>query len=289
MRPGTIQAVTTTAAPPASRASEPAPRPSVLALGFGGAVICAGLAGLATVNSEALAGGVFVVQLILVLAFLALVDAPGSGGAFVVAAGAAAVADAVVLTSNGRVSGLAGVIGVALVVALLHQLLRRGRIRVTESLADTLVAVVLAVAAASLIALRMAGGGRDAVVVCLAAGAGALLAGRLGDRILPRPALALGANRGWPGLLLALGAGAAAAVAVAGDTGPVAGSRGALLGLAVAATVSAGDLAVDLGAAELTAGRRDARRVSALMPAGLVLPFAALAPIAYVAGRLVLS
>jgi hypothetical protein len=29
--------------------------------------------------------------------------------------------------------------------------------------------------------------------------------------------------------------------------------------------------------------------VSALMPAGLVLPFAALAPIAYVAGRLVLA
>jgi hypothetical protein len=149
--------------------------------------------------------------------------------------------------------------------------------------------VVLAVSASALISLRMASGGRDAVVVCLAAGAGALLAGRLGDQVLPRPALALGANRGWPGLLLALGVGAAAAVAAAGDTGPVAGVRGALLGLAIAATVSAGDLSVDLGAAELTAGRRDARRVSALMPAGLVLPFAALAPVAYVAGRLVLA
>jgi hypothetical protein len=258
-------------------------------LGMGGGLICLGLAGLATVSAEALAAGVFVVQLILILAFLALVDSPGSGGAFVVAAGAAALADAVVLTSNGRVSGLAGVIGLALTASLLHQLMRRGRTRVTESLADTLVAVVLGVSAAALIALRMAGGGRDAVIVCLAAGAGALIAGRLGDRVLPRPALALGANRGWPGLLLALGVGAAAAVAAAGDTGPVAGTRGGLLGLAIAATVSAGDLAVDLGAAELTAGRRDARRVSALMPAGLVLPFAALAPIAYVAGRLVLA
>jgi hypothetical protein len=281
--------VTITAPPAIPRSQQPAPRPAVLLLGLGGGVICLGLAGLATVNAEALAAGVFVVQLILVLAFLALVDAPGSGGGFVVAAGAAVVADAVVLSSNGRVSGLAGVVGVTLTAALLHQLMRRGRTRVTESLADTLVAVVLAVAAAGLIALRMAGGGRDAVIVCLAAGAGALLAGRLGDRILPRPALAVGANRGWPGLLLALGAGAAAAVAAAGDTGPVAGTRGGLLGLAIAATVSAGDLAVDLGAAELTAGRRDARRVSALMPAGLVLPFAALAPIAYVAGRLVLA
>ena len=281
--------MTTTAQQPALRANEPAPRPPVLALGLGGGVICLGLAGLATVNENALAAGVFGVQLILVLSFLALVDAPGSGGAFVVAGAAAAIGDAVVLTSDGRVSGLAGVIALGVTAALFHQLTRRGRTRVTESLADTLVAVVLAVAASSLIGLRMAGGGRDAVIVCLAAGAGALLAGRLGDRVLPRPALAVGANRGWPGLLLALGAGAAAAVAAAGDTGPVSGTRGALLGLAIAATVSAGDLAVDLGAAELTAGRRDARRVSALMPAGLVLPFAALAPIAYVAGRLVLS
>ena len=278
---------TATAASSVLRANEPAPRPAVLLLGLGGGLICLVLAGLATVNADALAVGVFVVQLILVLSFLALVDAPGSGGAFVVAAVAAAMADVVVLRADGRVSGLAGVIALGLVGSLLHQLLRRGRTRVTESLADTLVAVVLAVSASSLVALRMAGGGRDAVIVCLTAGAGALIAGRIGDRILPRPALALGANRGWPGLLLALGAGAAAAVAVA--HGPVAGTRGALLGLAIAATVSAGDLSVDLGAAELTAGRRDARRVSALMPAGLVLPFAALAPVAFVAGRLVLS
>jgi hypothetical protein len=285
--------VTTTARPseaaPALRANDPAPRPAVLALGVGGAVICLALAGLALLNPEALGAGVFVVQLILVLSFLALVDAPGSVGAFWVAAAAAAASDFVVLAGDGRVSGLAGVIGLGLIASLFHQLVRRGRTRVTESLADTLVAVVLAVSASALISLRMQSGGRDAVVVCLAAGAGALVAGRLGDQVLPRPALALGANRGWPGLLLALGVGAAAAVAAAGSSGPVAGARGALLGLAIAATVSAGDLCVDLGAAELTAGRRDARRVSALMPAGLVLPFAALAPVAFVAGRLVLA
>jgi hypothetical protein len=278
-----------TAPPQTLRSNEPAPRPAVLSLGVGGSIICLGLAGLATVNATALGAGVFAVQVVLVLSFLALVDSPGSGGAFVVAAVSAGTADVVVLISDGRVSGLAGVIALGLVGSLIHQLARRGRTRVTESMADTLVAVVLAVSAAALLALRMAGGGRDAVIVCLAAGAGALVAGRVGDRILPRPALAIGANRGWPGLLLALGAGAAAAVAVAGDTGPVAGTRGALLGLAIAATVSAADLSIDLGAAELTAGRRDARRVSALMPAGLVLPFAALAPVAYVAGRLVLA
>lgn len=281
--------MTTTSTPQPLRAREPAPRPAVLALGAGGAVICGGLAGLALLSSGALAAGLLVVQMVLILSFLALVDAPSSGGAFLVAAVSAAVADVVVLTSHGRVSGLAGVLGLALLGSLMHQLSRKGRTRVTESLADTMVASVLAVAAASLIGLRMAGGGRDAVVVCLAAGAGALVAGRVGDRVLPKPALAAGADRGWPGLLLALGAGSAAAVAAAGHTGPVSGARGALLGLAIAATVCAGDLCVDLGAAELTAGRRDSRRVSALMPAGLVLPFAALAPIAYIAGRLVLA
>jgi hypothetical protein len=127
--------VTTTAPAPTLRASDPAPRPAVLALGLGGSLICLGLAGLATVSAEALGAGVFVVQLILVLSFLALVDAPGSAGAFWVAAASAGVADFVVLTNDGRVSGLAGVIGMGLIASLLHQLVRRGRTRVTESLA----------------------------------------------------------------------------------------------------------------------------------------------------------
>lgn len=261
----------------------------MLTQGLGGALICAALGGLAYLGHVPLAGGVLVLQLLLILAFLALVDAPAGGGAFLVAAASTVAADVVILVSDGRVSGLAGVVGLALVGALLHQLLRKGRTRVTESLADTLVAVVLSVAVVPLVALQMDGGGDDAVRVCLAAGAASLLLGRIGDRVLPRPALALGATRGWPGLLLGLGGGAAAAVGAAGDTSSVAGTRGALLGLAVAAAVAAADLAVDLGAAELTAGRRDARRVSALRPVGLMLPVAALAPVAFVAGRLVLS
>ena len=49
------------------------------------------------------------------LAFLALVDAPASGGAFLVSAGATVAADVVILVSDGRVSGLAGVVGLAFV------------------------------------------------------------------------------------------------------------------------------------------------------------------------------
>lgn len=275
--------------PTIPRSQQPAPRPSALTQGAGGALICGVLVGLSYVGPRPLAAGILVLQLLLILGFLALVDAPAAGGAFLVAAAATVAADAVILLSDGRVSGLAGVVGLAMILSLVHQLLRPGRTRVTESIADTLVAVVLAVSVIPIVALRMDSGGDEAVLVCLVAGAAALLAGRLGDQVLPRPALALGATRGWPGLLLGLGAGAAAAVAVAGDTGQVAGTRGALLGLAVGASVAAADLAVDLGAAELTAGRRDVRRVEALRPVGLLLPVAALAPVAFVAGRLVLS
>ncbi|MCW2606660.1 MAG: hypothetical protein JWO60_1353, partial [Frankiales bacterium] len=67
------------------------------------------------------------------------------------------------------------------------------------------------------------------------------------------------------------------------------GPRAALVGLTAAAVVAAGDLAVDLAAAELRSGWRDARRVAALRPVGLLLPFAVLGPVALVAGRLVLA
>ncbi len=271
------------------RSQQPAQRPNVLVLGLVSAVACTALAGLSLLGVWPLAAGVLALQLLLVLGFLALVDAPAAGGGFLVAGASAVTADVVVLQSDGRVSGLAGVVGLALVASLLHQLVRRQRTRVTESLADELVAVVLAVAVVPIVALRMDSGGQQAVRVCLLAGAAALLLGRLGDRVLPRPSLALGATRGWPGLLLALGGGAFAGVLATGQGTALAGTRGALLGLAVSAAVAAADLAVDLGAAELTAGRRDARRVDALMPVGLVMPLAALAPVAFVAGRLILS
>jgi hypothetical protein len=234
---------------------------------------------------------VVLVQVVLARAVLALLGAPAAGGALVVALVAAGAADAVVLADDGAADRLAGVVGLSLVLALLHQLVRRGRSRVTESLADTLLAVLVTVAAACLLALGAVEDGRAVLLVVLGAAAAALLAGRLGDRLLPRPALTAGSTRGWPGLALAL---AAAAGVAAGVGGVVEGVELALpvrvlLGLVVAATVVTADLAVDLGAAELHAGRRDARRVRALQPAAALLPYALLGPVALLAGRLVLS
>jgi len=195
----------------------------------------------------------------------------------------------VVLVDEGRVAGLAGVVGLGLVASFLHQLSRKDRNRVTESLADTLVAVVAAVSAACLVALHQTDGGEQVLLVALAAAGATLLAGRVGDRLAPRPVLGLGASRGWPGLVLGLATGVAAAVLVAQAGGEPALVPAALLGLVAASTVATADLAVDLGAAELRSGWRDARRVAALRPAALLLPYALLGPVALLAGRLVLS
>lgn len=272
----------------ASRAVRPPRRQPLLVQGAGSLLVGLGLALAAQFGAAPLVLALLVVQVALVLAVLALVDAPASGGAFLVAAASIAAADALVLYDDGEIRGLAGVVALAFVAALLHQLVRRSRSRVTESMADTLVVVTLSVSTACLLALHALDGGVQTVQVALLAAGASLLAARAGDRMASRPMLAVGSTRGWPGLLLGLGAGVAAAVFAAGDGPPLAGTQAALLGLVCAATVAAADLAVDLGAAELRAGRRDARRVAALTPAGLLLPFALLGPIALVAGQLVL-
>jgi len=116
-----------------------------------------------------------------------------------------------------------------------------------------------------------------------------LLAGRVGDSVIARPVLAVGSTRGWPGLLLGVGAGVLCAVLVADAGGELPLRSAALLGLVVASTVATADLAVDLGAAELRSGWRDARRVAALRSTALLLPYAVMGPVALLAGRLVLS
>jgi len=246
---------------------------------------------------------VLALQVVLVLGLLALVDAPAAGGVFVVGVSAAVAADLAVLHDHGRLGALAGIVALSLVAALLHQLGRRARTRVTESLADTLFVVVLVCGCACLLAVRELGGARLAAIVLAAVGV-SLLVGRLGDAFVARPAVTPAATRGWPGLVLALGLGVAVAALLGGDH--LSARAAALLGLAAAAAAAAGDVAVDLAAVAphaavatgdvaaappgATALRADdGRRAAARRPVGLLLPFAAAGPVAYVAARLVLA
>ncbi len=242
-----------------------------------------------------LLAGVLVMELVLVLGVLAVLDAPASLGIFALAAAGAAVAGVVVLTGRGGVDGLAGVVALALVASLLQQLARRGgRERVTESLGEALLAVVLVVAASCLVALRAdpRPGARAVTVAAVAAAGVCLLVGRLGDRLGPAPLLFARSRRGLPGLLLGLVAGAGAgALAGAGAGGSTGGC--ALLGLAAAAVAAAADLAVDVAAADVAAaelrGGWAGRRRAGLRPVAALLPFALLGPIALLGGRLILA
>lgn len=218
--------------------------------------------------------GVAALQLLLVLAFLALVDAPAAVGVLVLGGAAAAAADVVVLVDDGRVGGLAGVVALAFVGGLLQQLARRHRSRVTESLADTLVVVVLVTSAACLVAAVQATGGERLAAAGLAGTGAALVAGRLVQAALPfRPAAAV------PAALLA-------GVAVTAALAEGSPRERWLLGLAVAAAVALVDVVTSLAAGELLEGPRDRRRLASLRPVAQLLPFAVVAPVLLVAARL---
>ncbi|MDX6216180.1 MAG: hypothetical protein QOG99_1764 [Frankiales bacterium] len=263
-----------------------AARPPMVGQALGSVLLGGVLLALAYLDENALLGGVALVQVLCVLGFLAVAEAPAAVGVFGIAMAAAVAADVTVVLDDGRVRYLAGVLGLALVLGLLHQLARRDRSRVTESLADTLVAVTLVTAAAGLAAAARTPHGTWPLRTALAAAAAALVAGRVGDLVIHRPALAIGSTRAWPGLLLALGTGVAAAVVVAAQDAQdhLATDQAALLGLTAAAAVAATDLLLDLAAAELTSD--ETRRVAALRPTSLFVPFALLGPVVLAAVRL---
>lgn len=259
-------------------------RPHPLLQAVSAAAVSAGLMALAYAGPLPLAVGVGVLQVLLVLAFLALVEAPASLGVFLLGTATAVAADVTVHVSDGEAGGLAGVAALALVGALLHQLVRRNRSRVTESLADTLVVVVLVTSAAALPAALQHPDGEVAVRVGLLAAGAALVVGRVTSMVLTRLALAPGASRGWPGLVLALGVAVAFGVAEAGDL--LTRREAMLVALACAAAAAVADLFVDLAALEVAATRTQERRRGALRPLVALLPFALVGPVLLASVRL---
>ena len=237
---------------------------------LGTVVVVGGAVALAAWGPLPLLVGVGAAQVVLVLALLAIVDAPSAVGSFVIGVSAALASDVVVHVDDGRVGGLVGVSALAFVAALGHQLVRSHRSRVTESLADTLVAVVLACGAACLPAALHATGGDDAVRVSLVAGGAALVVCQLA---------LFAAKDGSFGLVTALAVGALVSLAVAGDLEP---SQAALVGLAAAAAVAIADTLVAVAATELS----DERRSAARTPVALLLPVAVVGPVALTATRL---
>jgi hypothetical protein len=85
---------------------------------------------------------------------------------------------------------------------------------------------------------------------------------------------------------LALGLIAGVLTAILINAGHLQTTRAALIGLVAVSVVAGIDLALDLAATELSPSSEPARRVAALRPVSVLLPFAALAPVVLLVVRL---
>ncbi len=263
-------------------------RTRVLSSGIAAALVAFALAGASHAGRPPLTAALIVVQVLTVLAWLAALGTRGGIGATAIAVAAAVAGDLLLATQDGAaVSRLAPVMGVALVVSLLHQLARRPRDEVTGSVAGTVSAVMLVAASAALIGLRGGPGGREAVAVALLGAGGALLAARLVDLVLARPAVIRGGTRGWLGLAVGVAVAIGLGAAYAADTDTVTAPKAVALAAVTGVLALVGDIAAD--AARLELSDADPRRRSAVVPLTVLLPFALVGPAAYVAGRVLLG
>ena len=281
--------------PPAARAGRgrrasqqptrlPATAPGVLA-----GVVAAALAGLALLGTAPLGVGVFAVQVVVALAWLATLDARGSTGAFVLGVVASIACDVVVgIADTPDLGRTALVIGLSVLASLVHQVLRRPRRGVALSVAATLSMAVFASCAASYVALRVEGGGGIADAAALFGVGVALAVARLVDVVVPRPAVVPGSRRGILGLLLGLVAAAVTGWLYGHAHADVLGAdHGVRMAIVTALIALLADLAVD--AVLSTAPPDEERSVAALTPLGMLLPVVLAGPAAYVAGRILLG
>jgi hypothetical protein len=256
--------------------------------GLGAGLVAVALAGVTLLGIGPLAAGIFVVQVVVALAWLAALEIRGGGGAFVIVVVASGVMDALMGSESAPDIGRgAGVLGVTVVVGLLFQLARKPRVEVTVSFAGIVSAATLSLCAAAYVALRVETGGDEAVVAALLGVGAALAAGRLVDLLLPRPPAVPGSRRGVTGVVVGLGAAVLVGWAY-GSHGQAIGSDTAIrLALVTAVLAVVADLAVDSVLA--VAPPADSRARSAVPPLGFLLPVVVAAPAAYVAGRILLG
>ncbi|SOC49258.1 hypothetical protein SAMN05660748_1977 [Blastococcus aggregatus] len=228
---------------------------------------------------------VLVLQLGLVLCWVLVTGVQGFAGSLAVGAGAAVAADlALVLPEDPELGDLLAVIGIGFLAVVVQQMLRRPRHELVASLSG---AVLMMVAVASLAALLLLGstdaGSERARVALLAMGA-ALVVGHLVDAGLPRPQLADGVPRGLLGVVLAVGAGAAAAVLAAGTGDALDAERSLVHGVVIGGVAALAALVASYLVVEVTPGGAldDEQRFSpwTLAVVQVALPVAACAPVA---------
>jgi hypothetical protein len=207
------------------------------------------------------------------LSFAATIDAA------VLAVVAVAVADVVWLRTRTATGGsIAGVIGLAVIGVLFHQLARRDPRGVTAAVAMTLSAIVLGAAPGLLIPLRELPPGRSAAFIALLASGAALVAARL--PVGPDPVRRV----------LGLVVGIAAALGCGAAKGGLTTGHAVALGACCVVTVLLADrLVVRIAADRAPAPDQPpgtALLLSEVMVAAIV-PLALMCPVAYLVGRVI--
>jgi hypothetical protein len=229
-------------------------------------VALAGALALAAYAAEApVVLAVLVVQGLLVWGWYDALDVPGRTGGSVLAGAAAVTADVLLLVRDDSraLTPVTGVLAVAMIGAMVHQLARRdGRQRLTESLTATMTLVVLATLGALFVSSEQTLGGP--ALVALAALSAAVAAGA---SMLPLPTALVTGGAAVGGLLLGL--------LVAGITD-----------LTVGPALTTGAAAAATALAAITFVRRAKRPDLATAAA---LPLLSVAPVAYVLGRILVG
>lgn len=187
----------------------------LLSLGIAGfaALLTVGLAVGAQTAHGSYAVVVFGVQALFVVVWTVASRPPAprvvAGVGILVAAGADVAA---VFTRPASLAPLAYLTAAGFVVAVIGQLTRRAaRIRVTESLASSLVITLGVVALATLVVLGRIPRGTQALEACLVAAGVAIIVARLTDVVAALPRVAPQVPRGGAGVVLGAMVGTAAA------------------------------------------------------------------------------
>jgi hypothetical protein len=246
-------------------------------------LIGAGIAWADRVGATALLIAVVAAQALLAGTWTVVLRYPGRRGGLVVAALAAAASDvATSVWPHSRLAAMLAVVGLAVPVMFVHQLLRgAARVRVAESLGAIALLVVAEAAFPALMQLRhelpSVSLGGDAVVAVVLAAAGALAAGAFTDLLAPTPRFDAEVPRGLVGVAAATLIGAAIGHLVLRDSHLFASGRGAFVGGAVGvltALCAIGTAFAEHGVpvAESGFARRARPLLSVLVPMALVAP-----------------
>jgi hypothetical protein len=252
-------------------------------------VLGGGLAAGARTGAVPLLVAVAVVQAALAICWLFGTALPGARGGVVVAALAAAGSDvAVSRFPHGRLGALLIVLGLALSVLFVHQLLRgTARVEATASMSGVAMLVLAEVGLAALVQTRhefttaIGPSSTGGMVATAAVGipASALVVGYLADMVLAVPRFDGRLPRGLPGLVASGGVGAAVGYLLLRSVLGFGTGAGAFLGAALG--VLAGLLGVAASFVQYTTatGGRWRRRERAV--AAAALPLCVLAPVAF--------